>query len=55
MADKDSTPDQLQEKVAAVRAARERAREKLATAQAELLKVLTTDQAAILVANGYLD
>ncbi|HVT80432.1 MAG TPA: hypothetical protein VHM90_07225 [Phycisphaerae bacterium] len=55
MDDKNTTPDQLQEKVAAVRAARELAKQKLATAQAELLKVLTTDQAAILVANGYLD
>jgi len=55
LADPKTTPQELQEKVAQVRAARERARRDLATAQKDLLELLTVDQEATLVSLGYID
>jgi Spy/CpxP family protein refolding chaperone len=53
--DSKTTPVQLNEKVAAVRAARKKAREKLDLAQKDLLLLLTPEQEAVLVRLGYLD
>jgi Spy/CpxP family protein refolding chaperone len=53
--DPKTTPSQLNEKVTAVRAARKKAREKLAATQKELLMLITADQEAVLVRLGYLD
>jgi uncharacterized NAD(P)/FAD-binding protein YdhS len=55
VADTKASPQDIQEKVAAVRAARQRARQNLADAQKELLELLTADQEATLVGLGYLD
>ena len=49
------SPKQLNEKVAAVRAARKKAREKLEAVQKELLLLITADQEAVLVRLGYVD
>jgi len=55
LADPKTSPDLLKEKVAGVRAARQKARAELETAQKELLELLTVDQEAVLVSMGYLD
>jgi hypothetical protein len=48
-------PDELQKKVAAVRLARQKARDRLEAAKKELLELLAPDQEAVLVGLGYLD
>jgi hypothetical protein len=53
--DPKTSPKQLNEKVAAVRAARKKAREKLEAVQKELLLLITADQEAVLVRLGYVD
>lgn len=55
LADPTSTPEQLKTKLAAVRGARQKAAADLATAQQNLLRLLTADQEATLVSLGYLD
>jgi septal ring factor EnvC (AmiA/AmiB activator) len=55
LADAKTTPDQIKEKVAAVRAARQKARAELEAAQKDLLELLTSDQEAVLVSLGFLD
>jgi hypothetical protein len=55
LGDEKSTPEQIKEKVAGVRAAREKAKAALAEAQAELLELITADQEAVLVSQGLLD
>jgi hypothetical protein len=47
--------EQVKEKVAAVRAARQKARAALAAAQAELQEMITPEQEAVLVSRGLLD
>lgn len=54
-ADKSSTPEQIQEKVAAVRTARRKAQDDLAAAQKDLLLLLTPRQEAVLIGLGYLE
>ena len=53
--DPKTSPEALQEKVAAVRQARLKARAALADAGKNLLELLTADQEAVLVALGHLD
>jgi Spy/CpxP family protein refolding chaperone len=53
--DKKTTPEQLNDKVAAVRTARKKAREKVEGLQKDLLLLLTPDQEAVLVRLGYID
>jgi hypothetical protein len=53
--DPKTTQAQLDEKVAAVRAARKKARAKLEAIQKELLLLITPEQEAVLVRLGYLD
>jgi hypothetical protein len=53
--DPNATTEQIKEKAAAVRAAREKARAGAAAAQKDLLQLLTPDQEAILVALGTID
>ena len=53
--DPKSTPQQIQEKVAAMRKATQKARADLAAAQKDLLELLTADQEVVLVSLGYLD
>jgi hypothetical protein len=53
--DPKTTPEQLKEKLAAVRAARQKARADLAAAQKDLLELLTSDQEAVLVDLGVLE
>ena len=53
--DAKSSPDDLREKIAAVRAARAKARDELRATQQELLKLVTPTQEAILIGLGYLD
>ena len=53
--DAKSSPDDLREKIAAVRAARAKAREELHAAQQELLRLITPKQEATLIGLGYLD
>jgi hypothetical protein len=55
LADGETTPEQLKDKVAAVRMARHKARDKLQAAQKELLELLTPDQEAVLLGLGYID
>jgi hypothetical protein len=55
LADPTSTPLQLKTKLAAVRSARQKAAVDLATAQKNLLRLLTADQEATLVSLGYID
>ena len=54
-ADPKTPPDELKKKVAAVRIARQKARDKLETAKKGLLELLSPDQEAVLVGLGYLD
>jgi hypothetical protein len=53
--DKATTEEQLREKLAEVRAARAKATRDLVAAQADLAALLTPDQLASLVSQGYLD
>jgi hypothetical protein len=55
IADEKTTPDQLQQKVAAVRAAREKAKKALAEAESELRNLITSEQEAVLVSRDLLD
>ena len=55
LADPKTTPQELQEKVSEVRAARQRVRRDLAIAEKDLLELLTVDQEATLVSLGYID
>ncbi len=55
LADSKTKPEQLKEKVAAVRVARRRAKEKLETARKDLIDLLTPEQEAVLISLGYLD
>jgi len=53
--DANHTPAQVREKVSAVRAARQKARADLDAAQEDLRQLLTADQEALLISQGYLD
>lgn len=55
LAEAKTSPEQLREKVAAVRSARQKARAKFEAARKELLELLTADQEAVLVQLGYLE
>jgi Spy/CpxP family protein refolding chaperone len=55
LADPKHTADEVKEKVAAVRKARQKVRGELETAQKDLLKLLTPEQEATLVGLGYID
>ena len=55
LADAKVSPEQLKEKVAAVRNARQKARAKFEAAQKELLELLGPDQEAVLVSLGYIE
>ena len=52
---KDSDPKQIQQKVEALRAVRQKAQKELATAQADLRKALNERQQAMLTLMGFLD
>jgi len=52
---KEARPDQIAEKLKALRDAREKARETLAAAQKDLKEVLTQRQEAVMVMMGWLD
>jgi hypothetical protein len=54
LADTSTTPDQLKERLAIVRDARAKTQADVEAARRELLLILTTDQEAALVAQGYL-
>jgi predicted RNA polymerase sigma factor len=49
------SPKQLKAKVAAIRAARQKAKIKLEAARKELLELLSPEQEAVLVSLGYLE
>jgi len=53
--DAATTARQLQAKVAAVRAARQKAKVKLEAARKELLELVSPEQEAVLVGLGYLE
>jgi Spy/CpxP family protein refolding chaperone len=53
--DPNATAEQIKDKTAVVRKAREKARENLVASQKDLLRLLTPDQEAVLVALGHLD
>jgi hypothetical protein len=53
--DPQSSPQEIQEKVAAVRRATQQARADLAAARRELVELLTADQQLVLVGLGYLE
>jgi hypothetical protein len=53
--DPKASPDEIREKVAALRKARENAKADLAAAEKDLLELLTAYQEAVLVNLGYLD
>jgi hypothetical protein len=55
LANEKSTPEQLKELVTQVRAARDRTKKDLESAQKELLLVITPDQEAVLAGQGYID
>ena len=55
LADAKSTPELIQEKIATLREARQRARQDLAAARDDLLKLVTPEQEIILVSLGYLE
>jgi hypothetical protein len=55
LADAKISPEQLQQKVAAVRLARQKARAKFEAAQKDLLELLAPDQEAVLVSLGYIE
>jgi Spy/CpxP family protein refolding chaperone len=53
--DPKHTPEEVREKVAAVRKARQQARGAVEAAQRDLLLLLTAEQEAVLLSQGYLD
>ena len=53
--DPKASPDEIREKLAALRKAREKAKADLEAAQKDLLELLTAYQEAVLVNLGYLD
>jgi hypothetical protein len=55
LADAKVSPEQIKEKVAAVRIARQKARAKFEAAQKDLLELLSPDQEAVLVSVGYIE
>jgi hypothetical protein len=55
LADPNATLEQIKDKVAVVRHARQEAKAELAAARKDLLQLLTLDQEATLVSLGYLD
>ena len=55
IAEKATTPEQIKSKVAAVRAARQKAIAKLETAKKELLELISPEQESVLVGLGYLE
>jgi hypothetical protein len=55
LADTKTKPAQLEEKVAAVRLARSKAKEKFEAARKDLFELLTPEQEAVLIALGYLE
>jgi hypothetical protein len=55
VADSKTTPQQIQEKVSAVRTARQKAQGDLAAAQSEVRQIITPQQDAILIGLGYLE
>ena len=54
LADKSATEEMIKERIAIVRDAREKTEADVEAARQELLLILTTDQEAVLVAEGYL-
>ena len=54
LADKNATEEMIKERIAIVRDAREKTAADVEAARRELLLILTTDQEAVLVAEGYL-
>jgi hypothetical protein len=55
LSDKKNTPAQVKAKIAALRAARETAKEKMKVARAELLEVISPEQELVLISLGYLE
>jgi Spy/CpxP family protein refolding chaperone len=55
LADEKSTPEEIQQRVDAVRAARQKAHEELEAAQKDLQLLLTPEQQAVLLTQGVLD
>jgi Spy/CpxP family protein refolding chaperone len=55
LSDPKHTPDEIREKVLAVRKARQKVRADLEAAQKDMLRLLTAEQEAVLVSLGYLD
>ena len=55
LADPNAAPEQIKEKVTALRSVRRKAAAELSAAQKDLLLMLTVDQEAVLVDLGYLD
>jgi alkanesulfonate monooxygenase SsuD/methylene tetrahydromethanopterin reductase-like flavin-dependent oxidoreductase (luciferase family) len=53
--DPKASPEEIKEKVAALRKAREKAKADLEAAQRDLVELLTAYQEAVLVGLGYLD
>lgn len=54
-AGQESSVEQLRPRIEAVRSAREKARKELDSARKDLLRMLTPDQEAMLIALGYLE
>ena len=55
LADPKATPEQLKEKIAAVRKERQKAKAELEAARKDLRQMLTLEQEAVLISLGYLD
>lgn len=55
VSDPNVAPEQINDKVSAVRAARDKAKAELAAARKDLRELLTADQEAVLIVLGYLD
>jgi hypothetical protein len=55
LADPKTTSEQLKEKIAEMRSARQKAKAELEAAQKDLRKLLTLNQEAVLISLGYLD
>jgi hypothetical protein len=55
VADKGTSPEDLSKKIAALREAKEKAKNDLAAAQKELRELLSARQEAVLITNGILD
>jgi hypothetical protein len=54
-ADAKASPEQIEQKIAAVRKAREKARADLKAAESDLQQLVTPEQEAMLIALGYLE